>query len=380
MAHEGGGGRSRQDRRDCGEVRGAQARAGRDGLRRSARERAEAADERADGRRSRDAAGAFPLRARRRVPGHERPSGGVHRHPRGEAPQHPRRRRRLPVHLHVARRADREHHGVPAPLDGLSHDQARTQLPFGARSPRRRERRHEGRAAAVREDAAAASRRTRREARRLPHVRREDDGARDLQARLRGARARLPLRRHGRALPQPFPVHRRAAHACADEGAVPHHVGRRRLRADPRQGRARLLAACREPDGRAVVPALRRAAAGRRREEREDVLGKAGAEFRRTLEGLPRRARQAAGREGASALAAAREVLRVRLRPPGGGRDRRADRGLLRPLLRGLPAQGVGGGGGRGSSRRPQGTGRADRRQRGRAGGVPLGRRAHDEP
>ena len=130
LADEGGGGRAGGDCEDCRDLRRSEDGTRRDGLRRPDHERASSSQ--GEGEHPRTPAGAFPLRARGRVSGYERHSGGVHRHSRGEAPQHHGRRRRLPVHLHVARGADREHHGVPEPLAGMHDRQARTQLPLRA--------------------------------------------------------------------------------------------------------------------------------------------------------------------------------------------------------------------------------------------------------
>ncbi len=235
VADEGGGVHAGRHLRHRREVRCQEARARGYGLRRPHTEGTGAPEEPRG--RPPHAPGAFPPCARRRVPGHQRAPGGVRGHPCGEAPQHHGRRRRLPVHLHVARRQDREHHGVPEPLGGMPHRQAREELQVAAGDPRRREHRHEGLARAVRQDAPPGKDRRALPARGRQGVRRTRPGARDRQAHQRRALARLQVFRHGRPLQEPLPVDRHPDGRREDEHPVQDNVRRRRVRADPHQGR-----------------------------------------------------------------------------------------------------------------------------------------------
>ncbi len=82
----------------------------------------------------------LPLRAHRRVPGHQ-PRSVPARQPARRGASQPRRgRRRRPVHLLVARRRHPQHPRVRARLPGRQGDPPGAELPLHAGDPRRRQR------------------------------------------------------------------------------------------------------------------------------------------------------------------------------------------------------------------------------------------------
>ena len=83
---------------------------------------------------------ALPLRAGRRVPGHEPAQYELVRADRRRAPQRLRRGRRRPVDLRLARRRHQEHPGLPPGLPGRQGRPAADQLPLDAPDPGRRQR------------------------------------------------------------------------------------------------------------------------------------------------------------------------------------------------------------------------------------------------
>ena len=82
---------------------------------------------------------ALPLRPGRRVPGHQRHPDAFHRAARWAARQPPRRRRRRPVHLWLARSAHRQHPRLRSALPGDAGDPAGAELPLHCQHPRRRQ-------------------------------------------------------------------------------------------------------------------------------------------------------------------------------------------------------------------------------------------------
>ena len=182
-----------------------------------------------------------PLRARRRVPGHEPravpAAAAARRGPR----QRLRRRRPRPVDLCVPRRRHPQRPRVRARLPGRAHDRARAELPLDQLDPRGGERRHPPQPRAQGEEPLVGARRGRA-------------GARD---RGRGRARRGPLRRRrdrdarGAGLLRP-----RDRRLLPDERAEPRARGRPRPPGDrvPGDRRPALLRAGRGQGPRRVPP------------------------------------------------------------------------------------------------------------------------------
>ena len=199
-----------------------------------------------------------PLRARRRVPGHEPRAVPAAAAARGAARQRVRRRRPGPVDLRVPRRRHPQRARVRARLPRRAVDRAGAELPLDQLDPRGRERRHPQQPRAQGEEPLVGARRRRSGARdrgrgraRGGALRRGGDrdarGAGLLRPRDRGVlpHERAEPRARGRARPpgDRVPGDRRPALLRARGGE-----GSRRISAGDRQSvRRRLAAAHREP-------------------------------------------------------------------------------------------------------------------------------------
>ena len=133
---------------------------------------------------AREVAEGVPLRARRRVPGHEPRAVPAAPAPGRKAQEPLCRRRPGPVHLCLPRRRHPQHHGVRARLPGRAHGRARAELPLHEPDPARRQRRDRPQPRAQGEGALLRARR-----------RRAGRGARGRGRARRGALRRRPDRR-----------------------------------------------------------------------------------------------------------------------------------------------------------------------------------------
>ena len=132
---------------------------------------------------------ALSVRARRRVPGHQRRAAAHGEAPRVGPLEPVRRRRRRPVDLQLARRRSDEHPAVRRAVPGREDRQARAELPVDEDDPRRGEPGDREQQAAPRQGAVVADRRGRGD-----HAR----GRADRRGRSEVGRARDPSARQGR--------------------------------------------------------------------------------------------------------------------------------------------------------------------------------------
>ena len=237
-----------------------------------------------------------PVRAGRRVPGHEPRAVPAAPAARRQAPEPDGRRRPRPVDLRIPRRRHPQHPRVRARLPRDPRDPARAELPLDQHDPQRRERRDREQPRAQGEEP-------------LVGARRGAAGARD-RGRGRARRGAVRRRRDRRARGGGL-LGRRGRGLLPDERAVAGAGGRARPPGDrlPGDRRAALLRARRDQGPRRVPagdrqPVRRRLAAAHRQP--------AEARDRRREHEPPARIRRRA-----------RDVAVRVARLPGGGGDRR---------------------------------------------------------